>query len=85
VIENTLSGKFRLDIFATWLPWIYEFTKEDGFEPMWQSRLFLHYSSDCNTIMNEAIQNNNKKGFVTSIKKEYKKLKHMDVNTWLNI
>lgn len=84
MIENTLEGKFPVDIFGTWLPWIFEFAKEYGFKQMWRSRLWLHYSSDCGTIIDKAIEISDKSKFITEIKKENKKFKHLDMEVWIN-
>jgi hypothetical protein len=80
MVEHTLKGKFPMDIFETWLPWIYEFAKESGTKKMWISELCFHYSSVCGTIVDYAVSDDckNMKQFKTYIKKNLKKLKELN-------
>jgi hypothetical protein len=75
IIDNTLEGVGRGDVFVTWLPWIFEAAHEAGFKQMWDGRLFAHYLGNCKKVIEYALHGpDTKESFVEKICTEYEKL-----------
>ena len=64
--KRTLPGK----VFGSWLPWIYEFANEPGFDKVWPE-IRLNYIPKCREVIESAIKNESD-GFIREICKKYR-------------
>jgi len=55
-IHNEITRTLPRNVFGSWLPWIYEFAHEPGFDIMWRE-IRLNYLPECRKVMECAIKN----------------------------
>jgi hypothetical protein len=68
-IHNKKTQTLPGNVFGSWLPWIYEFAHELGFDKMWPE-IRLNYLPECRKVMECAIKNK-KDDFIIEMCKEY--------------
>ena len=55
-IHNKITRTLPDNVFGSWLPWIYDFAHEAGFDKIWPE-IRLNYLPECRKVMESAIKN----------------------------